>query len=91
MEKPHLNEDTKFFARIAALSAGILVLGYSCLPQDRTPTDEQRSHPEFIACVEYRLAHDKFMRAPGPQGMNIGPTDEEIAEDRCLDDLFPIN
>ena len=91
MEKPRINEETKFFARILVVSAGILALAHNCLPQDRTPTDEQRSNPEFIACVEYRLAHDEFLRAPGPQGMHIGPTDEEIAEDRCLDELFPIN
>ncbi len=91
MEKPYISQETKFFARIVAISVGALVLAHSCLPEDRTPTDEQRRDPVFIECVEYRLTHDEFTRAPGPQGMNIGPTNEQIAEDRCLDDLFPIN
>lgn len=91
MERPHISKEARFYTRIALVSAGILMLAHSSLPEDRTPTDEQRRDPEFIECVEYRLAHDEFKRTPGPQGMHIGPTNAEVAEDRCLDDLFPTN
>lgn len=91
MENKHISrEDLKFWTVLGVATIGAMAWIGACVPMPREPNEQQSQDPQFIECVDYRMVHDDFNPAPGPQGMYVGPTKEELAVRHCMDDVFPL-
>ena len=83
--------ENKFAVRVLAAALGVTALAFSCAPQEREPTPQQRHDPRFNECVNHELDWLAEHSMPDvPAGISaVGPSDQQIAEDKCLDKLFP--